>query len=127
MYRVSCNDYEVHLATLREVERLLDLFHEDFRSKPTLVTVERLENDDCLTIGLGSDLSVLNYMRGHKNPPYYTSLGEPSAEGVIGFIFGGELTDFRLRNAVPVSAARAALTRFCETGELPEEVGWEMD
>jgi len=129
LYQITWDNEELHpVTTIGEVEELLDLLQERFRKgRPTLVTVERFENGDCLIIGLGLELSVLNYVRGDKNPPYYTSSGDPGAVGAISFRFGGELSEFWLSQAVPVSIARAAMTHFCETGELSKEMVWEMD
>ncbi len=87
--------------------------------------MERKDNGDSLSIGLGSDLSVLNYVRGDNNPPYYTSSGGSEEDRGISFLFGGELSQSPLRNTVPISTARAAMKRFCETGELSKDVIWE--
>lgn len=125
MYRISWNNNEEHSESPQAVERLLDRLHASCRTTPTLVTVERTDNGDSLSIGLGSDKSVLNYVRGDQNPPYYTSSGGNHRDEAISFLFGGEWSEYPLRNAVPVSAAREAMALFCKTGELSKNIMWE--
>lgn len=126
MYAISWNNEKMRAGTIDEVEALLDLLHERFSNdEPTLVTVERASSGDSLSIGLGLDVSVMNYVRGDKNPPYYTTLGGGNVDKFVSFMFGGEWSEYPLRNAVPLSAARAAMRKFCETGELTTDVAWE--
>lgn len=126
MYTISWDNNQEQASLIDDVDRLLDRLHEQHRnSGPTLVTVERADNGDSLSIGLGAELSVLNYVRGDKNPPYYTSSGGDDTEDVISFMFGGEWSEYPRRAAVPISVARAAMMRFCETGELSRDVMWE--
>ncbi|MBK9033462.1 MAG: hypothetical protein IPL61_19720 [Myxococcales bacterium] len=82
MHTISRDNDHAQLDAPEEIERLLDHLHERFRaSAPTLVTVERADNGDSLSIGLGAEVSVLNYVRG--DPPY----SEP-ASAPPGFFFG---------------------------------------
>lgn len=126
MYTISWNDEHTQLESVDAVERLLDHLHELFRNgSPTLVTVELAGNGDSLSIGLGAELSVLNYVRGDRNPPYYTSAGGSDEDALISFKFGGEWSEYPFRNAVPILTARGAMKRFCELRELPRDVVWE--
>jgi hypothetical protein len=88
------------------------------------VTVERVDNGDSLSIGLGANVTVLNYVRGDQNPPYYTSSGGTDADETISFLFGAEWSEYPLKFAVSISTGRAAIKRFCETGQLLESVVW---
>lgn len=108
------------------MDRRLDQLHDQYRrSEPTLVTVARADNGDTLSIGLGATLSVLNFVRGDKNPPYYTSGGGANLDEVISFAFGGECSEYPIRAAVPIETARAAIRRFCENGALTDAIVWE--
>jgi len=122
MYQITWNNEELHpVTTIREVEELLDLLHERFRNgRPTLVTVERFENGDVLTIRLGSELSMLNYVRGDRNPPYYTSSGDPGAVGTISLQpHGGSwFAMCRTPTDLLLSAMRAVLA-MQSTGMMP--------
>lgn len=90
-----------------------------------MVTVERSNSGDSLSIGLGRSAAVLSYVRGDKEPPYHISVGGSELTGVISFSFGGELSEFPLRSAVPLSHAFVAMRHFCETGERSTDVEWE--
>jgi len=126
MYTISWNEHEQRLDSPDEIDRLLDNLHKCFSSgDPTLVTVEREDTGDSLSIGLGRDMSVLNYVRGDKDPPYYTSTGGSDGDEAISFRFGGEWSEYSLRNAIPLSIARSAMRQFCETGELTKNIEWE--
>lgn len=126
MYTISWDNHQERVDSIEGVERLLDHLHECFsKAGPTLVTVERANGGDSLTIGLGAEFSVLNFVRGNKNPPYFSSSGGNGADETISFLFGGQWSEYPLRNAVPLPVARAAMTRFCETGELSKNVVWE--
>lgn len=126
MYTITWDDKQEQMDSVQAVENLLDRLQEYFRSRaPTLVTVERSDNGDSLSIGLGGNMSVLNYIRGDKSPPYYTSSGGHNTDEAISFLFGGEWSEYPLKNAVPLSAARAAMTQFCKTGELAKDLTWE--
>jgi len=126
MHHISWNDREAREDTIDGVNRLLDGLHDEFRrGDPTLVTVARGAGGDSLSIGLGNERSVLNYVRGDGNPPYYTSAGGDDTDEMLSFRFGGEWSEFPLRYAIPTAAARAAMTHFCETGALWDAVAWE--
>ena len=126
MFTVHWHDQEEQIESLQDVERLLDSIHERFRASgtPTLVVVQ-LEYGDSLSIGLGQEMSVLDYVKADNKPPYYASRGTNSEEGEISFLFGNQASEYSLSNAVPVDAARQALTYFCETGKLSDALSWE--
>ncbi|WP_437815117.1 Imm1 family immunity protein [Sorangium sp. So ce1078] len=119
---------ELQAASIPDVERILDELHENFVSEdPQLVTVESNETGDSLAIGLGRDRSVLNYVSSSKDPPYFTSTGELEVDEPIAFRFGGEWSEFPMRNSVPSSVARQAMMHLCITGRLSSVIQWEQD
>ena len=126
MYTLSWDEETRLLESIDGIEALLDGLHTRFSDgKPTLVTIERDGTRDSLSIGLGLDVSVLNHVRADKNPPYSISVGRSNRDEPIAFLFGGEWSEYPIRNTVPISAARAAMRKFCETGELTKDVVWE--
>jgi hypothetical protein len=128
MFTIRWNQHERRAVSIRDVDRLLDELHADFAGRdPQLVTVELNEAGDSLAIGLGRDRSVLNYVSGNKDPPYLTSTGELDMDEPIAFRFGGEWSEFPMRNSIPTSSARQAMTHFCATGKLSSAVQWEQD
>jgi len=128
VFTIGWNQHEQQAASIQEVDRVLDELHANFACEdPQLVTVELNETGDSLAIGLGRDRSVLNYVPGSKNPPYFTSTGEFEMDEPISFRFGGEWSEFPLRNSIPTPIARQAMRHFCSTGKLSSTVQWEQD
>jgi immunity protein Imm1 of predicted polymorphic toxin system len=78
-----------------------------------------------LALGIGRDKTVLSLVGAKGSPPYYASVGDENAQGDISFDYGGQGTDFRLRHAVPISAARTAAVQFLSGSGLPDAVRWE--
>lgn len=115
-------------ASAADVDALLDDIEASCATAdPELVTVVAEATGDSLAIGLGRERSVLNYVSGSLNPPYYTSVGDVQLDEPISFRFGGEWSEFPLSHSVPVSVAREAMRHFCRTGQLTPAVGWEQD
>jgi Immunity protein Imm1 len=127
MFNISWDNHVEDVASLGEVESLLDRIHrESYGDVAQLVIVERQIDSNSLTIGLGSDISVLSYIPGDANPPYLVSVGELQGEDVIVFRLMGDWSEFPIKNGVPIPVARAAMRYFCKTGILSETVQWEQ-
>lgn len=127
MFDVSWNNCTEDVASLDDVECLLDRIHrETFLGEAPLVTVERQLGGNSLTIGLGRDIGILSYISEDGNPPYLVSVGELQGDEVIVFRFMGDWSEFPLRNGIPIAVARAAMRYFCRTGRLSESVQWEQ-
>ena len=98
---------------------------EKARDEPFLATVV-LGNGDGLAIGLGDDETVLAFVAGTGDPPYYVSRGpRETDEPPLDFLYGGEWSEFPRRNAIPVALAREGMRTFVLEGRLPDFVGWE--
>ncbi len=122
---VGWDDQEARVGGVQELDDLLDRLQREFAADlPHLVTVE-LEAGDSLAIGLGLPWSVLSFVAASREPPYYVSVGDGGFGQDIGFVFGGELSEYPSRNVIPLSVARTALRQFCLTGSLPATVSWE--
>ena len=101
---------EQKVGSIDEMDRLLDELHT--RGEPILAAVELKPSGDSLTIGLGREASVLNFVSGSGNPPYFTSRGSAERDDVVWFSFMGDLSEFPMHQTVPVSAARQAMRHF---------------
>lgn len=77
-----------------------------------------------LGIGLGRATSVASFNGPDGNPPYYVSSGNGSDEDELVFYYQGTWTEFAPGSAVPVEDARAAMTSFFGSGQLPGEISW---
>jgi hypothetical protein len=127
MFIIAWDTHEDKAVSVADVDQLLDRLHELFlNARPTLVMVQRVSNGDALSIGLGSQLSVLNYISGSGLPPYYQSVGESDSEDGISFLFGNTYSEFPLRAAVSMEVARDAIRYFCDTGNLSSALRWEQ-
>jgi hypothetical protein len=128
MFTIEWNQYEQQAASIQDVDRILDELHANsVGSDPQLVTVQLNDTGDSLAIGLGRDRSVLNYVSGSNDPPYFTSIGELEVDEPIAFRFGGEWSEFPMRSSIPTQVARQAMRHFCATGKLSSIVQWEQD
>jgi hypothetical protein len=79
-----------------------------------------------LALGLGRRKAVLSFAGPDGSPPYFASVGDENAGSDLSFDYHGEVTDFKSRNAVPVSSARMAATQFLSEPGLPGVVRWEQ-
>jgi Immunity protein Imm1 len=111
-------------GSLQELDALLDrLTAEAEADLPFTVALARGDGST-LSIGLGRPYSVLDYVHGSHDPPYFISRGDGEGRDPIAFVFGGEMTEFPPWSAIPVDDARKALRVFFETGELSPEIDW---
>src|SRR4051812_37832564 len=72
--------------SVRELDEVLDaIAREVSPRRPQAVDVTRA-NGDCLTIVLGAkEGSVVSFVGKAGDPPYFVSLGDPTAKGVFTF------------------------------------------
>ena len=126
MWKIEWDEETHEVASIAELDELLDQLSERFSSEdPRLVGVQRSETRDCLTIGIGRDISVLNFMNGTFDPPYVSSVSTDSnANGLLVFRYGGDWTEIPAKHCVPIDVAREAMRHFCRTGALSESVLW---
>ena len=128
MAKVAWNEHQRDVERLSDLEQILDDLHARFTdAEPTAVVHELPETGDSLAIVLGRDKSVLSYVSGSKDPPYFTSVGAEEPDGTIEFRFMGDLSELPLKNAVPIQEARAAMRYFWNTGKLTSDIAWEED
>jgi hypothetical protein len=128
MAKIIWDESERDVNSINELDLVLDELHAEFsRGEPVLVVLELSETGDSLAIGLGRDESVLSYVPGDKNPPYFTSTSEKDIGGTLVFRFMGDCSEFPLRNTVPIKATREAVRYFWRTGRLTTELKWEED
>ncbi len=126
MFIVSFGSAERRLGSPEAVNQLLDVLHAQCEAQERqLVAVQRGDSGDSLSIGLGAGVSVLSFIRGDNEPPYYLSVGNGDHPGPMCFMFGGDLSEYPPHNLVSVASARAAITYFCQTGGMSADLNWE--
>jgi Immunity protein Imm1 len=123
------SDASVPVGSVRELDERLDELDRQAREddKPLVAGIQQPDGR-ALSIGLGRDRSVLNYMAS-LDPPYYTSHDpevDDNGDWVV-FYYYGHWSEYPEDAAVPMDDAREAAHRFLETGERPENIDWRMD
>lgn len=114
------------VQSVRELDWYLDrLSRQALKGDPFIVQL-RNEAGASLSMGLGRPESVVNH-RASADPPYYTSVGDPNADGLSVFYYFGQWTELHRKHAIPVEQAREAMRLFVATGLRPDNITWEMD
>ncbi len=63
-------DREKHVCSVSELDALLDHLHAEYHGdRAVIVTVEAPESGGSLAIGVGRDMTVLNYVPASGSPP----------------------------------------------------------
>lgn len=126
MWKVQWSENgETEVASVDELDAVLDGLHN--AGLPLLVVVESSNQGDSLAIGLGRNVSVLNFVCGTGEPASFTSLGLDERDEPVEFNFMGAQSEFPLRNTIPVAVARQALREFIQTGGRTSSITWEQD
>ena len=124
MWKVQWNENtEKMVPSSAALESLLDNIHA--KKKPILVEVETQHNGNSLTIGLGSSKSVLSYVSGSGDPPYYLSVGSNHLHEYIEYYYRGESSEIPLKNSIPIKKARMAMREFLKSARMPCNITWE--
>lgn len=115
------------VTSLRELDDVLDrIAGEISPDLPQAVSIIR-QNGDGLTIVLGAkEGSVLSFLLASGDPPYFVSLGDPSAKGVFTFFVNlDHHSETLARNVIPGNVAREAAREFMSQAMgLPRNVTW---
>jgi len=126
MFKVTWGDGEYRsLDTAADVDRFLLELWNALADAPSLVEIEREDTGDALSVGVGRGRSVLDYVSGSKEPPYYTTKGELESPEAITFQYGGQASEFPMSSSVSADAARQVVSEFCSTGALSTAVAWQ--
>jgi hypothetical protein len=116
---------EIVVGSVQELDALLDRLTEEAEAADQpLIVVLGLEDGSTLSIGVGRPYSVLDYVDGSHDPPYFVSRGDTERREPVRFLFSGEMSEFPPWSAIPIDAAREAMRYFFETGQLSPEIDW---
>lgn len=128
MWKVQWDNYSsVTAECVEDVDAVLDRLSAEYVGKPILVVVESLEGHGVFTIAVGGNLSLSAYQGASGDPPYYSSVGQPDASGIVQFGCMGESTEIPSRKLIPCRVAREAVRVFLQTGAMDSAVQWEED
>ena len=84
-------------------------------------------NGDCLTIVLGAkEESVLSFIAKSGDPPYFVSVGDPTANGFFTYYVEQDYHSEALAaHVIPEPQAREAVRQFAlQSAGLPTNVTW---
>lgn len=127
--RIAWADGEaVEANSAAELDARLDELDRRARENDYPVIVDLVHSrGPVVTVGVGSDVSVLNYSAS-EDPPYFTSRNpESDQDGTVVFYYFGASSEFNADNVVPMSAAREAARRFFADGQRPDNLDWQQD
>ena len=117
----------VKAESVFEVDQMLDsITSEVSPDLPQAVQVERA-NGDSLTIVLGAkEGCILSFVASLGDPPYFVSLGDPTAKGIFTYYVALEHhTEALASNVISEAKARQAVREFLSRSpELPSSVTW---
>lgn len=115
------------VQSLEELDSAIAGADKDARSRdlPNIIHIST-PNENCLSIVVGLDETVLCFQYGHLDPPYYGSRGASDAEKPYLTAYGSfqHHTEFSRQDVIPMSEGLAAAREFVETSELPTCVTW---
>ena len=83
-------------------------------------------NGDQLSIVIGGQETVVGYIYGHGNPPYYVSSGIASVDVPVLTAYIGleHHTEYPRCWVVPMAAGRKAAHEFLIAGQRPQCIDW---
>ena len=114
------------IVSKRDLDELLDALHLHYSSqgrKPVLVDIS-IDDIGVLSIGLGGQLSVLNFMGPQGEPPYFSAAGDGGEQGLAAFYYMGTLSEFPADQLVKIGEARRASKYFADYGSLTRDIRW---
>lgn len=79
-----------------------------------------------ISLGLGLPESFVHVEAESGEPPYFITVGDPTAEGVVAFyLHGTHHTEIARRNLISTAEAVRVAREFLERGERSAMVEWE--
>lgn len=91
---------------------------------PTMLDVYDSDTRMALALGIGRAVTVVTFQYS-IDPPYFISVGSSKSEEITEFQYGGEPTEYYIRNTVPIEDGLAALKEFIERRDKPANLVWE--
>ena len=114
-------------STIEELDRLIAMAAEEAQARGMLniIFLDAPDGNE-LSIAVGGDETVLGFVHGHRDPPYYATRGGtadllPVMTCYVGL---GHHTEFARRHVIPYAEGLAAAHEFAVTGSLPRSVEW---
>jgi immunity protein Imm1 of predicted polymorphic toxin system len=119
---------EVHVATVQELDELLDRVQEQARSEGRPLLVDINVTDDrllCLGMTVDGELSMVSY-DDMESGVALLSRGTSDSGGQVEFFSGNQYSYFPARALISSQTAREAAREFLRTGRPSTAVDWHQ-
>jgi hypothetical protein len=116
----------IEVRDIAQLDAILDDLQARFHDDPRLVTIAATNDEQSLSIALGDDQSVLNWIdESDTENAYLTSRGDADATGEdVEFAFSNTWNEYPPRVLIPTAVARQAVREYVTTGARPGNVAW---
>ena len=108
--------------SLKQLLSILELYNHNFSNSPQLIEIISPTNKT-LVIGIGGELSYLNYMDENAWPAF-SSIGDLNMSGFLEFTMNGDYTEIPSIYGIPYKNAIKAVEEFYNDTK-PVCIKWE--
>ena len=115
--------HEALIDSVRALDTLLDHLQGEAAVEPFMAEVTA-SSGDSLALGLGTAATVLSWVAASGEPPYFSSLGDETADGVLVFRYAGSWSEYPASSAISYEEGRQAVREFLLTGTRPANRAW---
>lgn len=81
---------------------------------------------DSLALGLGTATTVLSWVAASAEPPYFSSLGDETADGVLVFRYEGSWSEYPASSAISAEEGRQTVREFLLGTRLASQAWTEV-
>jgi hypothetical protein len=117
----------IHVSTMAELNRVIHIACDEARVRKMLniISLEAVSGNT-LSLVVGGDDTVLSFIHGHQNPPYFASRGAEGVTHPIMTCYVGLVhhTEFPRKYVVPFEKGLIAAHEFAECESLPQSIDW---
>jgi hypothetical protein len=117
----------VRVSTEIELDRVIHMAREEARARGMLnIIFLEAANGNVLSLVVGGDDTVLSFIHGHRNPPYYASSGAQVSVHPVMTCYVGLVhhTEFPQKHIIPFEKGLIAAHEFAASEVLPQSIEW---
>jgi hypothetical protein len=113
-------DQFAELETLDELEACLKELDKKYGEINPVTAIVSISESKAVYFGIGGHLSYVSSCE----PPYFTTVGDPLAEGEKSYSLQGHHSPIPNANLIPKDVVLEILREFCSSGKLPVWQAW---
>jgi len=117
----------VRVSTASELDAVINMACEEARAQKMLnIVFLEAANGNVLSLVVGGDDTVLSFIHGHRNPPYFASRGAEASTHPVMTCYVGLVhhTEFPRKYIIPFEKGLIAAHEFAESEVLPQSIEW---